>query len=215
MATSATERRGLHRVLERSGVYAFLQNGLGTTDLPERVRSAYFPELGSTMRSVLDMGCGPASFLAAHRSAGAFSYTGFDPNPKYIETARARFPDADLRVGTTDDLGPAITGTFDLVVAFGVLHHVPDQAVRDLARFAADRLAPGGRFVTFDAVFFDGQRTFARAMARSDRGKFVRTPDAYATLVREGFGSGNLRMDTVHDLLRVPYDHHIVVLERA
>lgn len=215
MTTTVSERRGVHRILDLSWAYSLFQGGIVKPDSAARLRAELFPDLGATVTRVLDLGCGPATFLATHHDAGTFTYVGFDPNPKYIVTAKEQFPEAELHVGTTATLGSTITGTFDLAVAFGVLHHVPDAVVRELAAFAADRLEPGGRLVTIDPTLMDGQRTIARGIAKADRGKYVRSPEAYVGLLREGFGPGEVTSRTFHDLLRVPYDHCVTISTRA
>ncbi len=210
------ERRGVHRLLDLSRVYSFFQGGIGRPDGGARLREALYPGLGTSITTVLDMGCGPAAFLATNPDRrGSFRYVGFDPNPDYIETARAAYPEAELHVGTTATLGSVIEGPFDLVVASGVLHHVDDEIVRALAGFASQRLAPGGRFVTIDPVILPGQRRIARILARSDRGKHVRRPEEYEALVRAGFPGGEVTVRTIHDLLKVPYDHCVTVTEAA
>lgn len=215
MTTTVPERRGMHRILDLSWAYSFFQGGIGRPDGAQRLRERFYPELGSSFTRVLDMGCGPAAFLATNAEfRGAIRYVGFDPNPKYIATAREQFPEAELHVGTTATLGSVISGPFDLVVASGVLHHVDDAIVRELAAFASQRLRPGGRLVTIDPTFLDGQRTVARLLARSDRGRFVRSPSAYLELIRAGFVGGEVDSHTLHDLLRVPYDHCVTVAVR-
>jgi SAM-dependent methyltransferase len=216
MTTTVPERRGMHRILDLSWAYSIFQGGIGKPDSADRLRERFYPELGSSFTRVLDMGCGPAAFLASNAGAdgvhaAGFDYVGFDPNPKYIATAREQFRDAELHVGTTATVGSVITGPFDLVVAIGVLHHVDDAIVRDLASFAATRLRPGGRFVTMDPTVLDGQRMVARLLARSDRGRYVRSPSSYADLVGEAFSDGEVQTFTLHDLLRVPYDHCVTV----
>jgi SAM-dependent methyltransferase len=45
-------------------------------------------------------------------------------------------------------------GCYDIVMAFGVLHHLDDAEGRELFRGARRALKPGGRFVTLDTPSF-------------------------------------------------------------
>lgn len=210
-----SERAGLHSVLSGSRIYSAVQSGIVRPDMPDRLRAQFFPELGTTFTDVLDVGCGPATFLAQHESTGKLSYTGFDPNPRYIAKARARFPSAELHVGTVGTLQHTIDGFFDLVVAQGVLHHLDDAEVKRVAAFASTHLRPGGRLVTIDPVLVPGQHPVAKLLARADRGKHVRTCEEYASLLGEPFRPRAVSGVVVSGLLRVPYNHAVCVAEVA
>jgi hypothetical protein len=47
-----------------------------------------------------------------------------------------------------------------------------------------------------------------RLLLKMDRGRFVRTPDAYVRLAREVFS--DVQAVICHDLLRLPYTHNIM-----
>ena len=143
---SATRRRpwpGWHRVLE--------QVDAETGAIPTPLR-------------VLDVGCGNgrfAAFLAEHRS-GAVLYEGLDSSRALLEQARAQeaLPARWHHCDIVDPGGPALPGgPFDLVVVFGVLHHVPGLASR--RRLIEDLLArvdPAGALVLTVWQFADRAR---------------------------------------------------------
>ena len=124
--------------------------------LAKRPRPDAPTEADSIALRVLDVGCGNARFAAYLDSAleplgWGFSYTGVDACPALLDQARSRVPAhvpsrfsrADLVAESLDAALPR--GPFDLVCAFGLLHHVPGrERRRDLVRAFADRLAPGG-----------------------------------------------------------------------
>lgn len=102
---------------------------------------------------VLDVGCGNGrlgAWLARH---GPIAYSGLDVCEALLDAARAALPAearllqrdlCDPREGATDAALP--DERFDLVCAFGLLHHVPGFAQRRrLVRALATRVAPGGR----------------------------------------------------------------------
>jgi len=104
-------------------------------------------------------------------------------------------------------------GTFDIVMANGVLHHLEDQEVRLLTAAASRALKPGGRFCSFDGCFIDGQNPIARYLISKDRGRNVREPEEYKALVDPYFETVDLVIR--HDMLRIPYTHAIMVATKG
>ena len=79
-----------------------------------------FVPLGE-IRSILDVGCGFGDlyrFLGENGYRGR--YVGLDFVPELIETGRAAYPEADLRVGDIAEV--AESERFDLVVASGIFN---------------------------------------------------------------------------------------------
>jgi len=156
---------------------------------------------------ILDLGCGPADVL---HYLPAVNYTGLDISPEYIGSAKKRFGsrgrflcgDASLAVFQEE------RGTFDLVLAIGVIHHLNDVQAAGLFDLARRALRPAGRLITYDGCYLPQQSRVARRLLASDRGKFVRARDDYLRLASAHFAQvePNLR----HDLLRVPYTHLIM-----
>lgn len=204
------ERRGLHRVLELSAVYTLFQTAISRPDAARRMRDELYPELGSRPLRVLNIGCGPAAFYARYQSLQAVTYVGIEPNSAYVEDARRRFPGIELHVGTVPEVRDAIRGEFDLIVLEGVLHHIDDVTAEEALAFAAERLAPGGRLVALDPVLLSRQNPIARALARLDRGKHVRTLDGYRGLGETAFPASDVGVEVLSGQLRVPYDHAVL-----
>ena len=155
---------------------------------------------------VLDIGCGPGDILAY---LPAVHYEGYDISPEYIARARERFGErAAFHCRAVDDSLPVPAGGFDVVIAHGLLHHLDDDEARSLFRVARRALRPGGRMVTFDGCFSDDQSAAARLFLRLDRGKHVRTRQAYEALARAEFA--RVESFVRHDLIRIPYTHLIM-----
>jgi 2-polyprenyl-6-hydroxyphenyl methylase/3-demethylubiquinone-9 3-methyltransferase len=101
-------------------------------------------------KTFLDIGCGSGLFSLAARRLKA-RVRSFDFNPRSVacaETLKERFfpGDPDWSVGqgsVLDESFMASLGTFDVVYAWGVLHHTGDMA-RAL-ELAGRRVALGGR----------------------------------------------------------------------
>ena len=108
---------------------------------------------GVKTKSFLDIGCGTGLFSIAARKLGADRVVGIDINPKCIEVAREngrRFLDTDLQpefkvVSVLDSETFERLGTFDIVYAWGSLHHTGnmDTAIRN----AAERIKRDGKFI--------------------------------------------------------------------
>jgi SAM-dependent methyltransferase len=156
---------------------------------------------------VLDIGCGPADILD---SLPPVDYTGIDISPDYILSAKKRFGSRGRFY--CSDVGEATVeqerGSFDLVLATGVLHHLDDEIAGKLFTLARLALRPGGRLVTYDGCYVPGQSRIARWLLQHDRGTFVRTRPEYLRLASMHFP--RVESDLRHDLLRMPYTHLIM-----
>jgi ubiquinone/menaquinone biosynthesis C-methylase UbiE len=95
-------------------------------------------------RDVLDVGCGEGGLVRRLASDGARA-VGVDPLPVAVERARlagAGVPGASYVAGTAEDL-PFPEESFDAVIFFNSLHHVP-VASMDAALSEAARVLRGG-----------------------------------------------------------------------
>ena len=136
-------------------------------------------------------------------------YVGIDLNPRYIASAQARYGTRGTFVcQSVSEILINQKHSFDLVMAHGLVHHLDDHEADQLFQVAAQALKPGGRFLTVDGCFVDGQSRVANWMLRNDRGRFVRTEAAYLAIARQTFA--NVSADIRHDLLRTPYTHIIL-----
>src|SRR5438874_10099727 len=76
---------------------------------------------------ILDLGCGPASMWSHWlRLPEPRRLVGTDLSPGMIAEAKRLFPDGDFVVGRAHEL-PFPDGSFDIVIASAVLHHIPDE----------------------------------------------------------------------------------------
>ncbi len=193
------------QILRAPGVYSAFRRAIGT----ERSWRVYLNEYvrPATEEKVLDIGCGPADVL---QYLPEVDYTGVDISAEYIESAKKKFGKG-RRFLCADASSFSLNGeqgTFDLVLATGVIHHLTDDEAGRLFHFARLALRPGGRFVTFDGCYVPKQSSIARWVLSNDRGKFVRARVEYERLASAAFPKveGYLR----HDLLRIPYTHLIM-----
>jgi SAM-dependent methyltransferase len=101
--------------------------------------------------SLLDVGCGNGSLLAAVGQRWPdVRLAGLDLQPERIEEARANAPDAHLVVGSADAL-PFDDDAFDVVTAITLMSSLPtDRMESEAAREIARVTRPGGWLVWFD-----------------------------------------------------------------
>src|SRR5262249_8543429 len=139
---------------------------------------------------LLDIGCGTASLL--DDLPADVDYVGFDVNPAYIEAARRRYHERGsfFCAAIGDNESEWIQSRpFDFVVAKSVLHHLSYADADRVVITARRMLRPGGCFVSSDNVFYERQPWVSRALTALDRGRSVRTPEAYRRLVEPHFGA--------------------------
>ena len=155
---------------------------------------------------ILDIGCGPADIV--EYLPNDVEYTGFDNNPAYIDFARGRYGERARfecqRVSEAKDLAER-PHSFDIVLAIGILHHLDRDEAIAMFRIASQQLKRGGRLVTLDGCYVEGQSRIARHLLSRDRGEFVRTAGEYLALAKAVFD--DVTASIRHDLLHIPYTH--------
>ncbi len=158
---------------------------------------------------LLDIGCGTAE-LVRHLPE-IIDYVGFDTSTKYIEAAQRTMkrPNAQF-------IAKEVTGTilsaydpFDRVTATGLLHHLEDGEVLNVFQLAKGTLKDDGFFVSIDPCYVVNQSWISKMLVERDRGKNVRTLASYKYLAESIFT--NVVLHHRNDLLRIPYDHAVLV----
>ena len=156
---------------------------------------------------VLDIGCGTADIL--DQLPQGIDYHGYDIEPAYIASALKRYGHrGSFVIRSVSPEAVEGLGTFDVVIALGVLHHLSDPLASTLFATAAKVLRPGGRLVTLDGAYVKGQHPVARLLLALDRGRHVRTPEAYLALARRHFRDAKATI--LQDLIAIPYTHCII-----
>ena len=155
---------------------------------------------------MLDCGCGPGDFVDY---LPGVEYVGIDIDESYIRAARRRYGQrASFRLGPVDPVTMSETGHYDLVLAWGLLHHLDDAEVAAFLQLARRCLKPSGRLVTLDGCFREGQSAAARKLLMLDRGSHVRSLERWLELVSPVFPAVQSHMR--EDLLRIPYTQVIM-----
>lgn len=195
--------QSIRSVLAIPTAYQFWWNLVGGPAFAKVLVNEYVkPSIGAR---ILEIGWGPGTIV---RYLPPSEYSGFDLSPKYIALAKRRFPKAHFVCERVSQFSLAKERGFDVVLALAIVHHLEDAEARQLFQIAYDALKPGGKLVTFDGVWTDGQSPAARWLLARDRGEYVRTEREYVEIASQVFS--NIRPSVRHDLLRIPYTHLIL-----
>ena len=94
---------------------------------------------------IVDVGCGPGALTGELVARlGADAVAAIDPSPSFVDAARTRFPDVDVRQGTAEQL-PYTDESYDAALAQLVVHFMSDPiaGLREMSRVTR----PGGLVV--------------------------------------------------------------------
>lgn len=209
---TAHRRTGPYRSLEFPWVYRIVQ-GLVTS--PQRRRRFLAKYAGSLEgKRIADVGCGTGSLLEI--LPGNCRYVGIDLNPDYIRQAKKQYPGrGDFHCVGVEKLDSVseVGGEFDVIFAFGLLHHLEDAKAECLLSWIHGTLAEEGFFLAVDPAFVEGQSRLAAWLIARDRGRAVRTPRQYRRLCQRVFPY--VEGEVSHDLNRIPYSHFISICRRT
>jgi cyclopropane fatty-acyl-phospholipid synthase-like methyltransferase len=198
---------GLRVILGNPLVYSFFQTLVGATRSRRRVIQDHLRLRPGDF--VLEVGCGPGEFFEYFPDG--INFTGFDLSQSYIDFARRKYAhrrNGQFHCADVSEFALADPGRFDVCFAAGVLHHLSDEECSKLFNTAQHALKTGGRFVSIDPVFVDGQSKIAKYIISKDRGQNVRPEAGYRNLANSVFN--NVTVSVRHDLLRIPYSHIIM-----
>jgi SAM-dependent methyltransferase len=155
------------------------------------IRNAFPERVGRT----LDIGCGPGLYfpLLAPRTE---RLVGIDISLEMIKAAgelcaAKGLSNVELRVASVLDL-PFEDGSFDAVIGFDVLHHVPetDTAFAQIARV----LRRGGRFVSIEPNVLNPMVFLTHLVPKEERGALWRNyPWRMRRMVRRYIGRPRVR----------------------
>jgi len=155
---------------------------------------------------ILDIGCGPGNMLPFLPKC---RYMGFDANESYITAARERHGDrGEFVCERVSHHTVQQFGTFDIVLALGLVHHLDDSEAKRLFHLGHSALKPRGRMITNDGCYRPGQSAAKRYLLSRDRGRYVRTEQQYLELALTYFDK--VKPNIREDVLRIPYTHLIL-----
>jgi cyclopropane fatty-acyl-phospholipid synthase-like methyltransferase len=195
---------GIDLILSHPQIYRRMRLLIGGNGASQNFVNTFIrPRTGE---KILDIGCGPGDIL---EFLPAVDYWGFDLNEEYINYARKRFSNRGqfFCKNVSRDAIPG-ENIFDIVIAFGVFHHLSDDEAGEMFELAYTLLKPDGRFITIDGVYVPHQSYLVHLLLSEDRGNYVRTQEQYRLIAQKKFS--DIRLFVRHDLLWIPYTHIIM-----
>lgn len=196
-------KTGIRSLLAHPMVYDSFQFLVGAYAWRARVvRDLIIPNLRPNCK-VLDIGCGTCEVLKL--LPHDVEYHGYDYNESYIEHAKKRFShrNAKFECKSVDAQSAEQPDRYEAIIAFGLVHHLDDGQVTSLIQNAKGLLTPTGRLYLLDPVYCDEQSSLSKFVVSTDRGRNVRTIDAYLSLYRNEFRNVETFLDFTP--LRIPY----------
>jgi len=175
------------RILQYPVLYRFFQDIVGGNAIRQRFFETCVP-FSRGMR-ILEIGCGVGSNLD-YIPAGV-QYVGCDISERYIKQAiKAYGSRAEFYVCSVENMDsfPAID-SFDIILAIGVLHHIPDDLAALACSRASRHLRKTGLFISLDPCWMDDQSWLQRMVMRLDRGSYVRRTAGYVELLKPSFAN--------------------------
>jgi SAM-dependent methyltransferase len=194
---------GIRKVLSHPTVYDAFQIFMGGSRGRSRFARDYIRARPGD--HVLDIGCGTAEIRAFLPDV---KYWGFDISETYIEAAKKRYgSQGNFMCKLLDFPDLEKLPKFDVVLGCGLLHHLDAGAAEHLLRLAKAALKPGGRLVTIDGCYAQGQNPIARLLVSYDRGQNVMDGDGYKKLASSVFSD---IVGRVRHQAWIPYTHWIM-----
>lgn len=112
------------------------------------------------------------------------SYIGIEPDVKRIEYAKKRYP--DHRFIEFDSKRIAVPDrSIDTILIVAVLHHIPDNLIREYLLEFARILKPAGKIVVIEPYLCNRTRFNNRFMNWYDEGEHIRYEEDYLNLFRD------------------------------
>ncbi len=165
-----------NRILESSIGYSLWSAPLNRrkVEAVKQMLSAAGKESGA----VLDIGCGPGSNTALF---AGWNYLGVDLNSKYIDDARARFVDAEFKVGNATD-PPVGDRRFDVVLVNSLMHHLNDEQCSVMLRQISRICNPDGVVIVQEPLIPEPGEKLKHFFMLQDRGEYFRSLAAWQQL---------------------------------
>jgi ubiquinone/menaquinone biosynthesis C-methylase UbiE len=137
--------------------------------------------IGESRLKVLDIGCGTGEFSDIFVN---HEYTGIDISPNYI-TYAAKHEKGNFQVMDAKHI-QFPDASFDFILIMAMLHHLDDNAARQVLWEALRLLKSDGKILVLEAAKIpELGNAIVRFIQNYDKGDFIREPQDYRKIVPE------------------------------
>lgn len=189
---------GIYKILSIPVFYELFQRLMGAHKSRKIFVKNFIED--NDVRTILDIGCGPASLLEYINDV---EYYGFDISKSYIDSAKKKYGNKGhffAKKLSLEDLNEL--PKFDLVIMQGVLHHIDRNTAINLLKVAKNTLNENGRLVATDPCLEKGQNPVAKYLIKHDRGRNIKNKKGYYALASRVFKYVDI---TVYHQRWIPY----------
>jgi SAM-dependent methyltransferase len=137
-----------------------------------------FRDLPHPRRNILDVGCGPSSWLWKI----GIQPIGLDLSESYTRKFRAK---GGVCVTASAGELPFAANSFDAVLSVALLHHLPEDLARGTVSEMVRVTSECGHVIIFDPILPTSiwRRPLAWMLCKLDRGRFIRPQEAFTSRI--------------------------------
>jgi SAM-dependent methyltransferase len=135
--------------------------------------------LNDKIDRILDIGCGPGNMI---KYISFNDYYGFDTDINYINYAKKKYNSCNFFCELFTEHSLKKIKKVDVVLLFGLLHHLTNDEVIKLIEVIKLSLNHAGKIIVLDPVFINNQNFIAKFLIKNDRGLYVRNEEGYMKL---------------------------------
>lgn len=134
----------------RNGILNKIRKNVGVQDQIYALHKTWFGDLSE--KKVLDLGCYSGNYWSVYLAENSAEYTGIDLSETAVEKLNEKLKNIpQAKAIAVDFLSLEFSeGDFDLIYAYGVLHHFQD--VEDLIFKLKEKLKPDGVIISYDPL---------------------------------------------------------------
>ena len=136
---------------------------------------------------ILDLGCGTGEFSVFFQG---FDYTGIDIESNYIDYAKKNYDGQFELMDASHMLFE--DNTFDIIVVFGVFHHINNEICLQIFDEMNRVLKKNGRIIIMEDVDVESKLDILGNILRKyDKGNYIRKKNEYLQLFKQKFKISN------------------------
>ena len=126
---------------------------------------------------IVDVGAGSSKLYEFIREN--ITYISIEPNENYTQYAAKKFGAANFKILNGGYEALKELRDYNLVIIFGVIHHMDDKNAKRMLDYAVKNLKKNGRVIVCDPCRHQKQGFLSKLLMDSDRGNYIRNFEQY------------------------------------